>query len=63
MTLDQQLWPVLNDPTLTDVERNAAIARLIAEHGREPVREAMKHWIDAGVAWARSVTRDTKKKQ
>jgi len=61
MTLDEQVWQVLNDATLTDAERSAAIERLITEHGREPVRDSMKHWIDTGLAWARSLTGKTTK--
>ena len=59
--LDQHVWQVLNDATLTNVERGAAIEQLTAEHGHEPVREAMKRWIDVGVAQARSLTGKTTK--
>ena len=44
MTLDEQLRRAIDDLTLTSDERKAALERLIAEHGADAVREAVKRW-------------------
>ena len=44
MTLDEQLRRVVDDVTFTSAERKAALERLVAEHGPDAVREAVKRW-------------------
>ena len=61
--LDQYVWQVLSNAKLTEAERQATLQQLIAEHGREAIAEAVKHWIDAGRAWVRSLPGNKVKSQ